>query len=103
MTRRADRRHLRDNRPPEFALERADRDELAREVTMGGRPQGDRAGFSRKSPRWRDPDAPAQHLVELERRFRNAQAPSQRGAIDDYPTIAPQVRSGPPGLTAWPT
>ena len=102
MTRRVAGRHLRDNRPPELALARADRDEPARdEVTMGGRPQGDRAGISRLSPRWRDPDAAAQHLVELERRFRNAQAPGQRGAIDDWLTIALRGRSGPSGLTGW--
>jgi hypothetical protein len=39
--------------------------------------------FSWESPRWRDPDAAAQHLVEQERRFRNAPAQGQRGAIDD--------------------
>jgi hypothetical protein len=44
--------------------------------------------FSWESPRWRDPDAAAQHLVEHERRFRNAPAQGQRGAIDDSLTIA---------------
>jgi len=39
--------------------------------------------FSWESPRWRDPDAATQHLVEQERRFRNAPAQGQRGAIDD--------------------
>jgi hypothetical protein len=43
--------------------------------------------FSWESPRWRDPDAAAQHLVEQERRFRNAPAQGQRGAIDDNLTI----------------
>jgi hypothetical protein len=44
--------------------------------------------FSWESPRWRDPDAAAQHLVEQERRFRNAPAQGQRGAIDDNLSIA---------------
>ena len=44
--------------------------------------------FSWESPRWRDPDAAVQHLVEHERRFRNAPAQGQRGAIDDNLTIA---------------
>jgi len=44
--------------------------------------------FSWESPRWRDPDAAAQHLVEHERRFRNTPAQGQRGAIDDNLTIA---------------
>jgi hypothetical protein len=44
--------------------------------------------FSWGSPRWRDPDAAAQHLVEHERRFRNAPAQGKRGAIDDNLTIA---------------
>jgi hypothetical protein len=43
--------------------------------------------FSWESPRWRDPDAAAQHLVEQERRYRNAPAQDQRGAIDDNLTI----------------
>jgi hypothetical protein len=44
--------------------------------------------FSWESPRWREPDAATQHLVEHERRFRNAPAQGQRGAIDDNLTIA---------------
>jgi hypothetical protein len=44
--------------------------------------------FSWESPRWRDPDAATQHQVERERRFRNAPAQGQRGAIDDNLTIA---------------
>ena len=44
--------------------------------------------FSWESPRWRDPDTAAQHLVEHERRFRNALAQGKRGAIDDNLTIA---------------
>jgi hypothetical protein len=43
--------------------------------------------FSWESPRWRDPDAAAQHLVEQERRYRNTPAQDQRGAIDDNLTI----------------
>ncbi len=41
-----------------------------------------------ESPRWRNPDAAAQHLVEQERRFRNIPAQGQRGAIDENLTIA---------------
>jgi hypothetical protein len=44
--------------------------------------------FSWESPRWRDPDAAAQHLVEHERRYRNAPAQGQRAAIDDNLSIA---------------
>ena len=44
--------------------------------------------FSWESPRWRDPDAAAQHLVEQERRFRNAPVQGQRAAIDDNRSIA---------------
>jgi hypothetical protein len=44
--------------------------------------------FSWESPRWREPDAATQHLVEHERRFRNAPAQGQRGAIDDNLTVA---------------
>ena len=44
--------------------------------------------FSWESPRWREPDAATQHLVEHERRFRNAPAQGQRGAIDDNLSIA---------------
>ena len=59
-------------------------------------------GFNWESPRWRDPDAAAQHLVEHERRFRNAPAQGQRGAIDDILTIAHEERSGPPQQSAGP-
>jgi hypothetical protein len=52
--------------------------------------------FSSESPRWRDLDAAAQHLVEHERRFRDAPAQGQRGAIDDHLTIAHEQRSDPP-------
>jgi hypothetical protein len=58
--------------------------------------------FSWESPRWRDPDAAAQHLVEHERRFRDAAAQGQRGAIDDILTIAHEERSGPPQQIAGP-
>ena len=44
--------------------------------------------FNWESPRWRDPDAAAQHLVEHERRYRDAPAQGQRGAIDNNLTIA---------------
>jgi hypothetical protein len=44
--------------------------------------------FSWESPRWREPDAATQYLVEHERRLRNAPAQGQRGAIDDNLTIA---------------
>ena len=53
--------------------------------------QRDQAGLGWESPRWRHDDAPAQGVVELERRFRNAHAPSQRGAIDEDQTIARDV------------
>jgi hypothetical protein len=52
--------------------------------------------FSSESPRWRDFDGAAQHLVEHERRFRDAPARGQRGAIDDNLTIAHEERSRPP-------
>jgi hypothetical protein len=55
-----------------------------------------------ESPRWRDPDAAVQHLVEHERRFRNAPAQGQRGAIDDILTIAHEERSGPPQQDSGP-
>src|SRR2546427_8721515 len=44
--------------------------------------------FTWESPRWRESDAATQHLVEHERRFRNAPAQGQRGAIDNNLTIA---------------
>jgi hypothetical protein len=66
------------------------------EMIVIGHEQGDGAGFSWESPRWRDHDVAAQHLVEHERRFRNAPAPGQRGAIDGYLTIAHKGRSGLP-------
>ena len=58
--------------------------------------------FSSESPRWRDLDAAAQHLVEHERRFRNAPAQGQRGAIDDNLTIAHERRSDPPQQSSGP-
>ncbi len=58
--------------------------------------------FSWESPRWRDTGATAQHLVEHERRLRNAPAQGQPGAIDDILTIAHQERSGPPQQSAGP-
>jgi hypothetical protein len=49
--------------------------------------RGHETGFGWESPRWRNPDAAAQRGNERERRFHNAPAPGQRGAIDDYRTI----------------
>jgi hypothetical protein len=58
--------------------------------------------FSWESPRWRDLDAADQYLVEHERRFRDAPAQGQRGAIDDNLTIAHEERSDPPRQIAGP-
>jgi hypothetical protein len=69
--------------------------------TYLGNADGERR-FSSESPRWRDLDAAAQHLVEHERRFRNAPAQGQRGAIDDNLTIAHEQRSDPPQQSAGP-
>ena len=49
--------------------------------------QRDQAGLGWDSPRWRHPDALAQGVIEVERRFRSSPAPSHRGAIDDNRTI----------------
>jgi hypothetical protein len=60
---------------------------------MSGPKGGDRAGFSWESPRWRDPEAVVERLVEHDRRLWDAQAPAQPGAIDDDPTIGHEARS----------
>jgi hypothetical protein len=64
--------------------------------------QRDQAGLAWGSPRWRHPDPPAQRVVEFERRFRNSPAPPQRGAIDDYRTLARVEGSGLPTQTSMP-
>lgn len=53
----------------------------------------DQAGLGWDSPRWRHPDALAQGVIEVERRFRGSPAPSQRGAIDDDRTITRGIAS----------
>lgn len=94
------RRHG-DYRLPDVALEPARRDKPPDDdLVVSGREQADQAGFSWESPRWRDPDAASEHVVERERRFHDAPAPGQRGAIDDDLTIGHEERSDPPGQTA---
>ena len=56
-------------------------------ISVRGDEQGDQAGLGWESPRWRHHDAASQGVVELESRFRNAAAPRQCGAIDDFRTI----------------
>jgi hypothetical protein len=66
-------------------------------MSVTGHERSDKTGLGWRSPRWRNPDAPAQRVIERERRFRNTPAPCQQGAIDDYRTIARDEGSGLPG------
>jgi hypothetical protein len=60
---------------------------------MIGPQDGDRAGFSWESPRWREPEAALQGVVEHDRRLWDTPAPAQSGAIDDDLTIVHGARS----------
>jgi hypothetical protein len=70
---------------------------------MSGPQYGDRAGFSWESPRWREPEAAVQRVVEHDRRLWDAPAPAQPGAIDDDLTIVHGARSRRAQRRIWQT
>lgn len=56
--------------------------------SLPGQEEPDEATLGWEGPRWRQPEAAAQGVVELERRFRNTAAPRQRGVINGDEAIA---------------